>query len=104
MDDKITDLRNEIWELMVGLGPEAIAAIEQQEVLGKVQVMEDELLKISRDLEATRSKMREVKEALHFKLQAAPERAQKAIANYKESSGFKLGLQRSGQVSYEHGY
>ncbi|RRT49064.1 hypothetical protein B296_00023477 [Ensete ventricosum] len=30
MDDKITDLRNEIWELKVGLGPEAIAAIEQQ--------------------------------------------------------------------------
>ncbi|RRT69974.1 hypothetical protein B296_00006249, partial [Ensete ventricosum] len=34
----------------------------------------------------------------------ALEKAQEVIAEYKESSEFKLGLQRSRQVSYEYGY
>ncbi|RZR96040.1 hypothetical protein BHM03_00024971 [Ensete ventricosum] len=63
-----------------------------------------ELLKMSWDLEAPRSKAREAEEALHVKLQKAPGKAQKVIADYNESSCFKLGLQRSGQVPYEYEY
>ncbi|RWV93675.1 hypothetical protein GW17_00043856 [Ensete ventricosum] len=74
--------------------------------------MEDGLLKISRDLEVAQVKVREAEEALHPNLREAKvweteevrKAVKKAIINYKESSGFKLGLQRSGQVSYEYGY
>ena len=33
-----------------------------------------------------------------------PEKDRKLIEDYKESSGFQLGLVRSGQVTYEYGY
>ena len=33
-----------------------------------------------------------------------PEKDRKLIEDYKESSGFQLGLIRSGQVTYEYGY
>ncbi|RRT57192.1 hypothetical protein B296_00037638 [Ensete ventricosum] len=52
--------------------------------------MEDELLKSARDIEAVWSE-----------LQAAPA---KAIIEYKYSPRFKMGLQRTGLVSYEYDY
>ncbi|RWW26720.1 hypothetical protein GW17_00008890 [Ensete ventricosum] len=48
--------------------------------------------------------VREAEEALNVELQRVPEKAKEVIAEYKESSSFKLGLQRSGQVSYEYRY
>lgn len=33
-----------------------------------------------------------------------PERAKETISQCKESNGFKLGLQRSGQVTYQYKY
>ncbi|RWW38202.1 hypothetical protein BHE74_00056576 [Ensete ventricosum] len=66
--------------------------------------MEDELPKLSRDLEATHSKEPEAKEALHAELQKVTEKAQEVIAGYKECFDFKLGLERSRQVSYEYMY
>ncbi|RWW04222.1 hypothetical protein GW17_00032562 [Ensete ventricosum] len=101
MGDKITDLRNEIRELKDDPGLTAVAIAKQRvvdpkleidqlksnlrdlkEVRGKFHIMEDELLKISQDLEATRSKAREVEEALHSELQKAPEKAQEVIVDY----------------------
>ncbi|RWW00183.1 hypothetical protein BHE74_00029214 [Ensete ventricosum] len=59
-----------------GVGPEAMVAVE----------------KWANDLKV---------EVNRLKLQSA---GAKAIASYKESRGFQLGLKMMGQVTYEFGY
>ncbi|RRT81687.1 hypothetical protein B296_00005098 [Ensete ventricosum] len=56
----------------------------------RTQSIEDELLKSAQDIEAMWSDL----QAVHAK----------AIAKYKESPGFKMWLQRIGQVLYKYGY
>ncbi|THU70090.1 hypothetical protein C4D60_Mb08t21400 [Musa balbisiana] len=66
--------------------------------------MEGELLDLSRSLEEARALVKRVEEALAEETHVNPTKNQKLIEEYKESHGFQLGLQRSGQVSYEYGY
>ncbi|RRT69141.1 hypothetical protein B296_00010670 [Ensete ventricosum] len=64
------------------------------------------------DLDTTRLKTREAKQSLAMawaalekaKRNAAPERARVTIVQYKESFGFKFGLEKIGWVSYEYEY
>ncbi|THU54340.1 hypothetical protein C4D60_Mb10t24070 [Musa balbisiana] len=66
--------------------------------------MEGELLDLSRNLEAARASVKKAEETLTEEIRAAPEKNKNLIEEYKESRGFQLGLQRSGQVTYEYGY
>lgn len=66
--------------------------------------MDDELLTLSQDVEAAQYASRVAGEALKEEHRGEPERIKEAIVEYKKSTGFELGLQRSGQVTYEFGY
>lgn len=66
--------------------------------------MEGELLDLFQSLEAARAMMKKAKEALVKETQAAPKKNKKLIEEYKELCGFQLGLQRSGQATYEYIY
>ncbi|RWW53974.1 hypothetical protein BHE74_00039491 [Ensete ventricosum] len=108
MGNKITSLHQEVRELKSSIDSEAVATTEQRAIdlqaeidrlkvdLGeseqqrRVRSMVDELLKMTRDAEALQSE-----------LQLVPA---KAIADYKEPIGFKSGVQKTGQVSFEYGY
>ncbi|RWW69768.1 hypothetical protein BHE74_00022595 [Ensete ventricosum] len=110
MGDKITNLRNEIWDLKASRNPVLVAATEQWAADLQFEVdqlkggrpppaprglatppkggpkqgpsyMKDELLKLSRGLEAARLKTREAEKALHAELQKAPEEAQEVITS-----------------------
>ena len=69
-----------------------------------VRSIEGELLDLSRSLEEARSSATRAEEAFAEETRAALARNKKVIEEYKESIRFQLGLQRSGQVSYEYGY
>lgn len=45
-----------------------------------------------------------MEEALDEEHRGVPERMKEAVAEYKRSPGFELGLQRSRQVTHEFGY
>ena len=117
-----TDLEGEVARLKLELGHderldselrEKLGGVEQQlvetqrmlkESRGRVYSMEGELFDLSQNLEAARAKAKKAEEALAEETRAASEKGKKAIAEYKESCGFQLELQRSGQATYEYGY
>lgn len=59
---------------------------------------------ISREVEAARFASWAVKEALKEECLGVLKKIKEAIAKYKKSPRFELGLQRSRQVMYEFGY
>ena len=61
-------------------------------------------LELIRRLEEARAKARGASEALNAEVRQRPEKDKKLIEDYKASSGFQLGLVRTGRVSYEYGY
>ncbi|RRT60537.1 hypothetical protein B296_00032828 [Ensete ventricosum] len=105
MDNKVKGLRKEMVELKAGSGSKAIAAesleldldnfhlllANSQEQLKDVRargrVIEDELLKMTRAMEGLKVKVPKV-----------------VVAAYMKSTGFEMGLVRTGQVSYEYEY
>ncbi|RWV92754.1 hypothetical protein GW17_00044842 [Ensete ventricosum] len=109
MDHPVVNFQQEIEELKSGGGPEQVAVVEQRALsdkdLNDVRVdlsdtqrqlkeqwashrkVDDDLLKAMKELETQRIEL-----------------PKKTIEDYKESIGFRWGLQRMGQVSYEYGY
>lgn len=71
---------------------------------GRVWALDDELLTLLRNTEVAWSTSQAAEEALAEERRVAPERVKEAIFEYKKSPWFKLGLARSGQVTYEFGY
>ncbi|THU69602.1 hypothetical protein C4D60_Mb08t16130 [Musa balbisiana] len=55
-------------------------------------------------LEEALTEVKRASEALVVEMGQRSEKDKKLIEDYKESSGFQLGLIRSGQVTYEYGY
>ncbi|RRT79738.1 hypothetical protein B296_00019358, partial [Ensete ventricosum] len=96
MGDKITDLRSEVRELKEGPGLVVVATIEQCAINLQAR-LKVELAELDRQRRELQEEVREAEEALNVELQRVPEKAKEVIAEYKESSSFKLGLQRSGQ-------
>ncbi|THU53338.1 hypothetical protein C4D60_Mb10t13350 [Musa balbisiana] len=70
----------------------------------EVRLANKEAVSLAQKLEEARGEARRASEALAVETQQRPEKDKKLIEDYKESSGFQLGLVRSGQVTYEHGY
>lgn len=121
-EQRAVDLEGEVAQLKLELGGakrqhgelrEKLGGVEQKlaetlcmlkESRWRVRSMEGKLLYISRNLEAAQVKAKKAEEALAEETRAALKKDKKAIAEYKESRGFQLGLQRTGQVTYEYGY
>ncbi|CAL9056499.1 unnamed protein product [Musa banksii] len=121
-EQRAVDLEGEVAQLKLELGGakrqhgelrEKLGGVEQKlaetqcmlkESRWRVRSMEGKLLYISRNLEAAQVKAKKAEEALAEETRAALKKDEKAIAEYKESRGFQLGLQRTGQVTYEFGY
>ncbi|THU50055.1 hypothetical protein C4D60_Mb06t16040 [Musa balbisiana] len=61
-------------------------------------------LELIRRLEESRAEARRASEDLEAEIRLRPEKDKKLIEDYKGSSGFQLGLVRTGRVSYEYGY
>ncbi|THU54594.1 hypothetical protein C4D60_Mb10t26760 [Musa balbisiana] len=61
-------------------------------------------LELIHRLEESRAKAWRASEALEAEIRLRPEKDKKLIEDYKGSSGFQLGLVRTGRVSYEYGY
>ncbi|RRT46223.1 hypothetical protein B296_00014195 [Ensete ventricosum] len=59
------ELQQEVDELHFHLG---VSQCQLKEIQGKVRIMEDDMLKISQDLEMAQAKVRETEEALHIGL------------------------------------
>ncbi|RRT72057.1 hypothetical protein B296_00005137 [Ensete ventricosum] len=102
---------------------EAIAKLEkvqhgEAKAHEKVKALEKELQGLKGDLDVGMAKNRKieefllvawavqkkVKKDLAINLSAAPKKARVTIAHYKESPGFKSGLEKMGGVSYELEY
>ncbi|RWW09494.1 hypothetical protein GW17_00027019 [Ensete ventricosum] len=107
LGDKITDLLSEIQELKEGPGLAVVAAVERciADLQGEVEWLKAMLVELnrqSRDLQQEAEDLhRHLRDSQHQLKDAG---AKEAIAEYKDSSNFKLELQRSSQVSYEYGY
>ncbi|THU64392.1 hypothetical protein C4D60_Mb01t25990 [Musa balbisiana] len=69
----------------------------------EVRLANKEVVSLAQKLEEARAEARRAFEALAVETQQRPEKDKKLIEDYKESSGFQLGLVRSGQVTYEYG-
>ncbi|CAL9119703.1 unnamed protein product, partial [Musa acuminata var. zebrina] len=61
-------------------------------------------IELVRRLEEARAEASGASEALEAEIRQRPEKDKKLIEDYKASSGFQLGLVRTGRVSYEYGY
>ncbi|THU44451.1 hypothetical protein C4D60_Mb02t07510 [Musa balbisiana] len=61
-------------------------------------------LELIRRLEESRAEARRASEDLEAEIRLRLEKDKKLIKDYKGSSGFQLGLVRTGRVSYEYGY
>ncbi|RZR94783.1 hypothetical protein BHM03_00023555 [Ensete ventricosum] len=59
--------------------------------------------RVSETLVTCQSALEKAKSSLVEEQRVTPERARATITQYKESPGFKLGLQKMGRV-YEYGY
>nr|XP_009413927.1 PREDICTED: uncharacterized protein LOC103995125 [Musa acuminata subsp. malaccensis] len=70
----------------------------------EVRLANKEAVALTQKLEEARAEAKRASEALAAEMQQRPERDKKLIEDYKESSGFQLGLVRSGQITYECGY
>lgn len=69
-----------------------------------VRMLDDELLTLSRDVEAIRTASWAAKEALKEEHLGVPKKIKEVIIEYKKSPRFELDLQRLGQVTYEFKY
>ncbi|XP_065001639.1 uncharacterized protein LOC135634875 [Musa acuminata AAA Group] len=61
-------------------------------------------IELIRRLEEARAEASGAIEALDAEIRQQPARDKKLVEDYKASSGFQLGLVRTGRVSYEYGY
>ncbi|THU69296.1 hypothetical protein C4D60_Mb08t12940 [Musa balbisiana] len=134
LSDRNAELHREIEEIRMGVAPEALATAEQrasdlkaevthlrselkaaeeqnkglQELLrstkAEVRLARNEMLALNQKLEEVRAEARASSEALVDEIRQWPEKDKKLIEDYKKSSGFELGLTRTGQVTYEYGY
>ncbi|RWV77084.1 hypothetical protein GW17_00062144 [Ensete ventricosum] len=131
MDNKAEGLKKEIVDLRAGSGPKAVAAIELKadEAQTLVDDLKVELEEASRrwalletkvdnyrvDLADSREQLKEVRAGRRtledelLKITGAMEKLKvellaEAIAEYKNSVGFEMGLVHTCQVSYEYGY
>ncbi|RZR76158.1 hypothetical protein BHM03_00000785 [Ensete ventricosum] len=116
MDYRIKQLQEELDALKSNIGPEAVAKAEERtselrEELEKTKrERSDELLRrkaSEKELHEVRSHLgdaqRLLKEARALE-SARAELPRQSVVQYKESLGFKEGLKRMGQVTYEYGY
>ncbi|RWW41149.1 hypothetical protein BHE74_00053379 [Ensete ventricosum] len=131
MDNKAKGLKKEIVDLRAGSGPKAVAAVELKadEAQTLVDDLKVELEEASRrwalletkvdnyrvDLADSREQLKEVRAGRRtledelLKITGAMEKLKvellaEAIAEYKNSVGFEMGLVHTCQVSYEYGY
>ncbi|RZS06998.1 hypothetical protein BHM03_00037756 [Ensete ventricosum] len=131
MDYRISNLQQELNALKFGGGPEAIVKAEEraselEQELGKTKRERDEalqrleasekeltevrsnLVEIQRLLKEARVRARKMDDELLQSVKALEsaqaERPKQAIDRCKESIGFKEGLKRMGQVTYEYRY
>uniref|UniRef100_A0A804JDG7 Uncharacterized protein n=1 Tax=Musa acuminata subsp. malaccensis TaxID=214687 RepID=A0A804JDG7_MUSAM len=63
-----------------------------------------EAVVLTQRLEGALADVKGASEALAAERERRPEKEKEIIEAYKQSSGFQLGLARSGQVTYEYGY
>ncbi|RRT53405.1 hypothetical protein B296_00049877 [Ensete ventricosum] len=91
MDTKVDGLRKEIQELKAGVGPNAVVVAEQW--ASEAQSVADHY----------NVKLEEVTCQCYTETLKA-DLPKEAVANYKKSIGFEMGLVRMGQVSHEDGY
>ncbi|THU55153.1 hypothetical protein C4D60_Mb11t03560 [Musa balbisiana] len=70
----------------------------------EVRLANKEAVTLAQKLEEARAEAKRASEALAVETHQRSEKDKKLIEDYKESSGFQLGLVRSGQVTYEYGY
>ncbi|RZR74083.1 hypothetical protein BHM03_00031752 [Ensete ventricosum] len=82
--DLLGDLQNQLNDARELLG---VSQSQLKDVRARGRRMEDELLNLTRNTEALKVDL-----------------PKEAVADYKKSVGFKMGLVRTGQVSYEYGY
>ncbi|THU72456.1 hypothetical protein C4D60_Mb04t12320 [Musa balbisiana] len=108
--DTNSDLYREVEELKTSLHTSDLEEevnhlkAELKECRARVWTLDDELLTLSRDVKATRTTSWAAKETLKEERLGLPKKIKRAIAEYKKSLGFELGLLRSRQVTYEFGY
>ncbi|THU56153.1 hypothetical protein C4D60_Mb11t14250 [Musa balbisiana] len=128
------DLRRQLDEVRTRGAPEAVATAEQRasdldaevtRLRSKLKASEErnmelqthlkafvaearsargDSLELIRRLEEARAEARGASEALDAEIRQRPEKDKKLLEDYKDSSGFQLGLVRTGRVSYEYGY
>ncbi|THU55185.1 hypothetical protein C4D60_Mb11t03890 [Musa balbisiana] len=117
------ELRRQVDEVRAGAGPEAVAAAERrassleaevERLRSELQASAERGVELQTQLEASEGRNTELQkhskarggasEALEAEIRQRPEKDKKLIKDYKGSSGFQLGLVRTGRVSYEYGY
>ncbi|XP_064964560.1 uncharacterized protein LOC135673568 [Musa acuminata AAA Group] len=128
------ELRKQVDEVRAGGAPEAFTAAEQRaadsdaeaaRLRSELQASEErnmelqthlkasvaearsargDSLELIRRLEEARAEAWGASEALDAEIRQRPEKDKRLIEDYKGSSGFQLGLVRTGRVSYEYGY
>lgn len=94
------------------LKSEAKAADERYEGLQGVlrvtrteaRLARNEAVALTKKLEEAAVEAKAASEALAAERSLRPKQDRKLIEDYKQSSGFQLGLVRSGQVTYDYGY
>ena len=129
LSDRNADLCKQVEEVRAGAAPEVVAATEQRasdldaeatrlrselkaseernkelQMHLKVSVAEarstrGESVELIRRLEELRAEARGAAEALSVEIRQRPEKDKKLIEDYKASSGFQLGIVRTGRVS-----
>ncbi|THU50168.1 hypothetical protein C4D60_Mb06t17260 [Musa balbisiana] len=134
LSDHNAELRRKIEEIRAGAAPEAMAAAEQRAsdleaeamhlrfelkvakehnnglqvhlkaAQAEVRLAKGETLALSQKLDEARVEARAASKTLADEICQRPEKDRKLIEDYKKSKGFKLGLTRTGQVTYEYGY
>ncbi|CAL9763380.1 unnamed protein product [Musa acuminata subsp. burmannicoides] len=75
-----------------------------EESRSHIRSLDDELLSLSQDVEATKAMAQATEEALKEERLRLPGRVEGAVAGYKASAGFERGLVRLGRVTYEYGF
>ncbi|CAL9038183.1 unnamed protein product [Musa banksii] len=109
----VTDQRMSVLEAeILCLKSEAKATEEEKEGLqGLLRVTQtearlarSEAVTLTQKLEGALAEAKGASEALAAERDRRPEKDKEIIEDYKQSSGFQLGLVRSGQVTYEYGY
>ncbi|THU50435.1 hypothetical protein C4D60_Mb06t20200 [Musa balbisiana] len=119
------ELRKQLDEARAKGSPEAVAAAEQRAsdldaeaseeqstelqtrlkaFVAEARSARGDSLELIRRLEGARAKAREASEALDAEIRQRLAKDKKLLEDYKGSSGFQLGLVRTGRVSYEYGY